>query len=190
MFNAEQFYDEYVGKVYKYFYVHCLDRHSAEDLTSQTFVYFLDKIEEGNIDDHKKYLYAIMRNVWADFLRLRYKQAFESLDNMEDIDTHVHSPPENGPKSVTVMVTDVSENASKRVAEVATTSTAIGADDDTMLSVPALKPLMTPSDNGCVCAGVLRISVPPLTHTPAVAWMRPMLLPLLVTVMVDTVPGP
>jgi len=89
VFNAEQFYDEYVGKVYKYFYVHCLDRHSAEDLTSQTFVYFLDKIEEGNIDNHKKYLYAIMRNVWADFLRLRYKQAFESLDNLEDIDTHV-----------------------------------------------------------------------------------------------------
>lgn len=89
VFNAEQFYDDYVEKVYKYFYIHCLDRHSAEDLTSQTFVFFLDKIENNQIEDHKKYLYAIMRNVWADYLRLRYKQAFESLDNMEDIDTHV-----------------------------------------------------------------------------------------------------
>ncbi|MCA9324216.1 sigma-70 family RNA polymerase sigma factor [Candidatus Saccharibacteria bacterium] len=88
MQGLESFYDEYVEKVYKYFYIYCLNRHVAEDLTSHTFISFIDKVSENNVADRKKYLYAIMRNVWADHLRSKYKEAVESLESIEDFELH------------------------------------------------------------------------------------------------------
>lgn len=88
MQDLEQIYDEYVDKVYKYFYIQCLDRHTAEDLTSHTFISFMEKLKENKVTDNKKYLYAIMRNVWMDHLRLKYKQAVDSIDSIEDFEQH------------------------------------------------------------------------------------------------------
>ena len=88
MQDLEQIYDEYVDKVYKYFYIQCLDRHSAEDLTSHTFISFIEKLKVKKVDDNKKYLYAIMRNVWMDHLRTKYKQAVESIESIEDFEQH------------------------------------------------------------------------------------------------------
>lgn len=86
MSDLEAFYDEYVDKVYKYFYINCLNRHTAEDLTSHTFLSFLDKHKEGEIADSKKYLYAIMRNVWMDHLRKKYQETIESIESIEDFE--------------------------------------------------------------------------------------------------------
>ncbi len=88
MANLEEFYDLYVEKVYKYFYVQCLNRHVAEDLTSQTFVGFVDKKQSVAMEDDKKYLYAIMRNVWAEHLRKKYVEAVDSVEAIEDFEAH------------------------------------------------------------------------------------------------------
>lgn len=88
MQNLEQLYDTYVDRVYKYFYVQCLDRHLAEDLTSQTFIAFIDSTKKRQIDEQKKYLYAVMRHVWADYLRAKYKNAVSTIEAIDDFESH------------------------------------------------------------------------------------------------------
>lgn len=88
MQDLEAFYDQYIDKVYKYFYINCLNRHIAEDLTSHTFVAFIEQMQQGRVDDHKKYLYAIMRNVWANHLRKKYQEVVESIEAIEDFEAH------------------------------------------------------------------------------------------------------
>ena len=91
MEDLESFYDIYVDKVYKYFYINCFNRNIAEDLTSQTFVAFIDKSKDLKIDDNKKYLYAIMRNTWMNHLRTKYKESLESIESINDFeDTQKH----------------------------------------------------------------------------------------------------
>jgi RNA polymerase sigma factor (sigma-70 family) len=80
--NLEDFYDEYVDKVYKFFYIKSLNKQIAEDLTSETFVSFLNQIDSKQVEDRKKYLYGIMRNVWLEFLKDKYKT---QLNNVEQI---------------------------------------------------------------------------------------------------------
>ncbi|HRJ90709.1 MAG TPA: RNA polymerase sigma factor [Candidatus Saccharibacteria bacterium] len=82
--KLEQFYDEHVDKVYKFFYIKCLDRSTAEDLTSETFTLFIEQLEHQTITDNKKYLYGIMRNTWLQFLRKKYQQALVDIENIED----------------------------------------------------------------------------------------------------------
>lgn len=86
MEDLEKFYDSYVDKVYKYFYINCFERSIAEDLTSQTFVAFIDKSKDLKIDDNKKYLYAIMRNMWMNYLRIKYKESLESIESIGDFE--------------------------------------------------------------------------------------------------------
>ena len=88
--KMDEFYDEYVDKVYKFFYIKCLNRSVAEDLTSETFISFMDSLAKKSIDDHKKYLYGIMRNVWLEFLKQKYQAQitdFETVENFEEYAT-------------------------------------------------------------------------------------------------------
>lgn len=87
--DLEQFYDEHVGKVYKFFYIKSLNRMVAEDLTADTFVAFMEQIETRVIDDYKKYLYGIMRNIWVAFLREKYNQALVDIETIDNFDAHV-----------------------------------------------------------------------------------------------------
>jgi RNA polymerase sigma-70 factor (ECF subfamily) len=86
--ELEDFYEAYVGKVYKFFYINCLDKQAAEDLTSSTFIAFMDKIAEKSIQDRKKYLYGIMRNVWAGFLRDKYNHNVISIENIDNFEVY------------------------------------------------------------------------------------------------------
>lgn len=89
--ELEPFYDEHVDKVYKFFYIKSLDRHVAEDLTSETFTLFIEQSESHEINDYKKYLYGIMRNTWLQFLRKKYQQALVDIENIEDFADVVES---------------------------------------------------------------------------------------------------
>lgn len=86
--NIESFYDEHVEKVYKFFYVKCLDRHLAEDLTSETFVTFVNQQAKTTIQDHKKYLYGIMRTVWIEFLKRKYRANIVEVENVENFEDY------------------------------------------------------------------------------------------------------
>ncbi len=95
MSELEQLYDLYVNKIYKFFYVQCMNRHVAEDLTSQTFVLFVEKVQTQEINNNKKYLYAIMRNVWAAHLRQKYKETVESIETIEEFEAHTDTVVQN-----------------------------------------------------------------------------------------------
>ena len=89
MQNIETIYIEHVDKVYKFFYVKCLSKSQAEDLTSQTFMAYLEHTAKETIDNHTKYLYGIMRNIWVDFLREKYAHQVVPYDHIEDFEDHV-----------------------------------------------------------------------------------------------------
>jgi RNA polymerase sigma-70 factor (ECF subfamily) len=86
--DLPQFYDEYVDKVYKFFYIKNLNKQIAEDLTSQTFTLFVEQISNKDILDYKKYLYGIMRNIWLQFLRDKYKESLDYLESIDDFETY------------------------------------------------------------------------------------------------------
>ncbi len=86
--NLESFYDEYADKVYKFFYIKSLDKMTAEDLTSQTFVSFMEKVQSVEVENHKTYLYGIMRVKWITFLRDKYSSAITELENIEDFSSY------------------------------------------------------------------------------------------------------
>ena len=90
MIELENFYESHVDKVYKYFYIQVLNRQIAEDLTSQTFLKFVAKVQDTTIKQYKKYLYGIMRNVFADYLREKYKNLnVEYLEDIHDFELYI-----------------------------------------------------------------------------------------------------
>lgn len=89
--DLPEFYDTYVDKVYKFFYIKCLDRHTAEDLTSQTFILFIEQQNVQKILDNKKYLYGIMRNIWLQFLRNKYTESLVEIESIEDFETYANN---------------------------------------------------------------------------------------------------
>ena len=86
--DLPQFYEEYVDKVYKFFYIKNLNKQIAEDLTSQTFTLFVEQASHQDIDNYKKYLYGIMRNIWLQFLREKYKESLEYVESIDDFETY------------------------------------------------------------------------------------------------------
>jgi RNA polymerase sigma-70 factor (ECF subfamily) len=89
--NLEEAYDTHIDTVYKFFYIHCFDRELAEDLTSDTFLKFAERYSYSadSINDTKKFIYGIMRNVWLMHLREKYQRAETSLDEIGDFDRYV-----------------------------------------------------------------------------------------------------
>ncbi len=89
--EIEELYDGYVDKVYKFFYIKCLDRDIAEDLTSATFVSYIEHTEgeASIINDHVKYLYGIMRNTWLTYLRNKYRKQEFAIETMDDFEDYV-----------------------------------------------------------------------------------------------------
>lgn len=91
MSEVEKIYNQQVDKVYKFFYIKCLDRHLAEDLTSQTFVKFVEQKTDVVRSNQVKYLYGIMRHVWMDYLRQKYRQPDMRVSFVDDFEQHVTS---------------------------------------------------------------------------------------------------
>ena len=81
--DVAELYDLYVDKVYKFFYIKCLDREQAEDLTSDTFTRYLQG-KHHEVTDSKKYLYGIMRIVWTEFLKDKYRLRIAEVEDIED----------------------------------------------------------------------------------------------------------
>lgn len=76
-------YQHNVEKIYRFFFYKVLDRETAEDLTSTTFLTFAKKITEEEVNSPQSYLYGIAKNVFLSFLKGKYKAHIEPLDNEE-----------------------------------------------------------------------------------------------------------
>lgn len=87
----ESLYRDNVEKLYKFFYFKVLDAHTAEDLTSETFMAMAEKV--ASLSDEKdtleKYLYGIAKNKWNLYLRKKYQRKEMSLDDIGDFATYV-----------------------------------------------------------------------------------------------------
>ncbi|HSH18485.1 MAG TPA: sigma-70 family RNA polymerase sigma factor [Candidatus Saccharimonadales bacterium] len=84
-------YDAHVDKVFKFFYIKSFDKALAEDLTSQTFMALCEIMSDPDyaIQDHKKFLYGIMRNQWLMHLRHKYQRPELALEGIEDFEDYV-----------------------------------------------------------------------------------------------------
>lgn len=85
---AEKIYENNVGRIYKFFYSRVLDRHIAEDLTSDVFAAFLEKIND-DIAEPTNYLYGIAKNVWLKHLRDKYSSKIDFYENIEDFKEYI-----------------------------------------------------------------------------------------------------
>lgn len=73
--DIESLYDLNVEKIYRFFYYKFLSKDRAQDLTSQTFLIFVEKAKHSHsIEDPVKYLYGIAKNVFLKELELQYKK--------------------------------------------------------------------------------------------------------------------
>lgn len=89
MQDIETVYIENVDAIYKFFYIKCLNKSMAEDMTSQTFMAYLEAPAKDSIENQRKYLYGIMRNIWINFLREKYTRHVVNYEQIEDFEHYI-----------------------------------------------------------------------------------------------------
>ena len=89
--TIEQVYNDHVKKLYTFFYYKVLDKQTAEDLTSETFLALAEKLHtlDDDSDTIDKYLYGIARNKWNGYLREKYKRAEYFPEDIDDFSQFV-----------------------------------------------------------------------------------------------------
>ncbi len=73
--DLEIIYNQNFRKLYRFFYYKVLSREIAEDLTSDTFISFVEILQNkthGEVKDPVKYLYGIAKLTLLKFLREKY----------------------------------------------------------------------------------------------------------------------
>lgn len=101
-------YTDNADKVFRYFYSRIENRALAEDLTSQTFIKFLDKIEQF---DEKKasvvtWLFTIAKNLLIDYFRSSTAKAAKNKNDIEDAEEFI-DPSNPGNKDLETFVQSV-----------------------------------------------------------------------------------
>lgn len=82
-------YDKHVDNIYRYIFFKVSDQHTAEDLTSNTFLKCWEYIrdEQRQIDNIRAFLYRIARNIVIDYYRTRKEttelSAIQGLDDQK-----------------------------------------------------------------------------------------------------------
>lgn len=81
-------YDSQFDRIYKFFYYKTLNKNTAEDLASETFLTFVNLLNEHKeIDNLNAFLYGIAKNLFMQFLRKKYQEGipFSAIDeNFEE----------------------------------------------------------------------------------------------------------
>ena len=87
----ETVYDLHADKLYRFFYFKVLNKHIAEDLTSDVFIALAEKASQLEQDTtiFEKYLYGIARNKWNGYLRQKYKEQSLSVEEIDDFSAYV-----------------------------------------------------------------------------------------------------
>ncbi len=81
--------NEHYDKIYRFCYLRVSNRETAEDLTQETFLRYLEHPQYHNIDKTLQLLYTIARNLCSDeFRRRKFEELPEDTladENIEDI---------------------------------------------------------------------------------------------------------
>lgn len=77
--DIAKIYDENFERIYKFFYYKFLSKDISEELTSETFLKFVERIKKDNveIDNLKSYLLGIAHNVYITQLKMKYKEGIQ-----------------------------------------------------------------------------------------------------------------
>jgi RNA polymerase sigma factor (sigma-70 family) len=80
-------YETHVDPLYRFFYYKIFAHEVAEDLTSETFLIFVNQIKSHKeIQKPKDFLFGIARNVFLKFLHKKYHQVIQvSLEQFEEM---------------------------------------------------------------------------------------------------------
>lgn len=89
--TLEDIYVQNVGKIHAFFFYKACSQNTAEDLTSETFLLFVDKVvsPESSVLDPEKFLYGIMRNVWIKHLKKKYQLKEYLVEDIDDFSAYV-----------------------------------------------------------------------------------------------------
>jgi len=82
--ELEHFYEANLPKIYRFCFYKVLNREIAEDLTSQSFLKFVQEASRRVIKKPKAFLYGIARHVIMDFLRVKYQGKEVPLDEEDE----------------------------------------------------------------------------------------------------------
>jgi RNA polymerase sigma-70 factor, ECF subfamily len=78
--QIEEIYNQNFKKIYKFFYFKFLSKEIAEDLTSETFLQFVQTATNQDIQNNQAYLFGIARNIFMKALKEKYKENETGLD--------------------------------------------------------------------------------------------------------------
>lgn len=121
--TIKEIYRLYFDKIYKFFYYKFLNQSISEDLTSDTFLSFVQNIKNGKkVENYKSYLYGIARNKYIEKLREKYKKQeinFSDIENFqpESIDEFVEQSEGETPEEKISKYIDMLPTSQKEVAK-------------------------------------------------------------------------
>lgn len=96
-------YDNNFERIYKFFYYKTLNKDIAEDLTSDTFLTFVNLLNEHkDINNINAFLYGVAKNIFMQYLRKKYQEGipFSSMpEDFEDYTAEVVRENENAETS-------------------------------------------------------------------------------------------
>lgn len=79
--EIQSIYQQNFEKIYRFFYYKTLSKDLSEDLTSETFLGFVDQASRrDDIENCTGFLYGIARNVFLNYLKSKYKDPGFSVD--------------------------------------------------------------------------------------------------------------
>ena len=89
LFDKDQIaeiYETTFSRIYSYFYYTTLSKERAEDLTSKTYLRFLEKyaLYDPNRAGVAVWLMGIAHNIWNDEYRMSAKQKFIQIDQVDE----------------------------------------------------------------------------------------------------------
>ena len=88
--QVNQIYEENLDKIYKFFFFKVFNQGIAEDLTSDVFLRFVQNVKnKKEMQDPPKYLFGIVRNVWAGYLREKYRSKIDPHAEVKDFGVEI-----------------------------------------------------------------------------------------------------
>lgn len=91
--ELEVIYNAHFRKIYRFFYYKILQRELAEDLTSDTFIRYVEMLQQkqpGEIKDPVKYLYGIAKLVLLKHLHEKYNSIkYIPIEDEDDFGAYV-----------------------------------------------------------------------------------------------------
>lgn len=71
--NIEALFNQQFRRVYLFYYRKTMHQHVAEDLTSKAFLVFAQKARDLEIDEPEAFLHGIVKKLWLQYLRDKYR---------------------------------------------------------------------------------------------------------------------